>query len=103
MAATEEMLDIALRHRPLIVVQDRDWESLPSDARERVRSLQRSYVDLWAGELAHVHDGLTPDRGRAMAHAAFGLINSTPHSALLPEPEMRALLTRMALDALGVR
>ena len=57
---------------------------------------------MWAAELAHVHDGLPLDRGRAMAHAAFGLINSTPHSALLPEPEMRALLTRMALDALGV-
>ena len=27
-----------------------------------------------------------------MAHAAFGLINSTPHSAVLPEAEMRAML-----------
>ena len=27
-----------------------------------------------------------------MAHAAFGLINSTPHSSLLPPEEMRGLL-----------
>jgi AcrR family transcriptional regulator len=95
-------VDFALRHRPLIVVQDRDWESLPPQARERVRTLQREYVDVWATELRAVHAGLAADRARAMAHASFGLINSTPHSALIPEAEMRDLLTRMALDALGV-
>jgi hypothetical protein len=39
---------------------------------------------------------------RARAHACFGLINSTPHSARLPEPEMRAMLTNMAVRALGL-
>ena len=34
-ALVEWHVDFALRHRPLIVVQDRDWESLPDDARER--------------------------------------------------------------------
>src|SRR5689334_9775785 len=29
-------IDFALRHRALIVVQDRDWSSLPDDAREQV-------------------------------------------------------------------
>jgi AcrR family transcriptional regulator len=94
-------VDFALRHRPLIVVQDRDWESLPADARERVRALQREYVDLWASELRVVDPGLDLPTARAMAHAAFGLINSTPHSALLPDVQMRALLTRMALGALS--
>ena len=77
-------VDFALRHRALIVVQDRDWESLPPDAREQVRTLQREYVDVWAGELRRVHRGLRTDRARAMAHAAFGLINSTPHSGAAP-------------------
>ncbi len=95
-------VDFALRHRSLIVVQDRDWESLPPEARERVRSLQREYVEVWAGQLRRVHRGLRADRARAMAHATFGLINSTPHSALLPSPQMRELLIGMALDALGV-
>jgi len=95
-------VDFALRQRSLIVVQDRDWESLPDDARERVRTLQREYVDVWAEQLRLVHDDLPTDRARAMAHAAFGLINSTPHSALLPEPQMRGLLTEMAAQALGL-
>jgi AcrR family transcriptional regulator len=95
-------VDFALRHRSLIVVQDRDWESLPPTAREQVRALQREYVDVWAARLQEVHDGLNLDQARAMAHAAFGLINSTPHSALIADDRMRALLTDMARRALGV-
>ncbi len=95
-------VDFALRHRALIVVQDRDWESLPDDARERVRTLQREYVDLWAAQLRLIHDDLTGDRARAMSHAAFGLINSTPHSGLLPDSAMRRLLSEMAVRSLGV-
>jgi AcrR family transcriptional regulator len=94
--------DFALRHRALIVVQDRDWESLPDDAREQVRALQRAYVDLWADQLRRVHGHLDLDRARAMAHAGFGLINSTPHSGLLPDAPMHELLVTMALGALGV-
>ena len=37
-----------------------------------------------------------------MAHATFGLINSTPHSARLPEPEMAPMLEQMAVGALGL-
>src|SRR5512141_1458534 len=86
-------IDFALHHKPLIVVQDRDWASLPDEARERVRGLQRRYVDLWADRLREVHVDLPPQRARAMAHAAF---------AMLPEPEMSAMLERMALAALGL-
>ena len=95
-------VDFALHNKPLIVVQDRDWANLPDEAREKVRSLQRRYVELWADRLREVHDDLSPRRARAMAHAAFGLINSTPHSAVLPEDEMAAMLERMALAALGL-
>jgi AcrR family transcriptional regulator len=101
-ALVEWHVDFAVRHRPLIVVQDRDWEALPAEARERVRMLQRKYVDLWAAQLRLVHEGLDLPTARAMAHAAFGLINSTPHSALLPDPSMREVLRRMALGAVGV-
>lgn len=95
-------VDFALRHRALIVVQDRDWESLPTLARERVRSLQREYVDLWAGQLRLLDPDLDREHARAMAHSAFGLINSTPHSGLLPDVSMHSLLRSMALAALGV-
>ena len=101
-ALVEWHVDFALRQRALIVVQDRDWESLPDDARERVRTLQRAYVDLWARRLCEAHDDLRLDSARAMAHAAFGLINSTPHSGLLPDARMRQLLSRMAGSALGI-
>ncbi|HEU5455230.1 MAG TPA: TetR/AcrR family transcriptional regulator [Nocardioides sp.] len=105
-AAVRALVDwhvgFALRHRPLIVVQDRDWESLPEADRERVRTLQREYVELWADRLRAVHQDLEPDRARAMSHAAFGLINSTPHSGLLPDGDMSLLLRQMALQALGI-
>jgi AcrR family transcriptional regulator len=95
-------VDFALHNKALIVVQDRDWSSLPAEARERVRSLQRAYVELWVEHILRAHPGLDAARGRAMAHAAFGLINSTPHSTFLSEPEMAALLATMASSALGV-
>ena len=96
-------VDFALHNKALIVVQDRDWASLPDEARERVRELQRKYVELWVAALRAVHTDLPARRARAMAHAAFGLINSTPHSAMLAETEMRPLLEEMALAALGAR
>lgn len=99
-ALIEWHIEFALAHRALIVVQDRDWSSLADDARERVRSLQREYVDVWAAELRRVHGDLSLDRARAMAHVAFGLINSTPHSGLLPDEQMHGLLHDMALGAL---
>jgi len=94
-------VDFALRHRALIVVQDRDWSSMPAESREQVRSLQRAYVDVWAAQLRLLDPQLPLSAARAMAHAAFGLINSTPHSGLLPADEMRGVLTAMALRALG--
>jgi AcrR family transcriptional regulator len=94
-------VDFALRHRALIVVQDRDWSSLPDEAREQVRGLQRAYVDVWADRLRETHPGLALAPARARAHAAFGLINSTPHSGRLPDDEMADLLRGMALAALG--
>lgn len=105
-SALEALVDwhteFALAHRALIVVQDRDWASLPDEARERVRSLQRSYVDVWAEQLRLLAPTRTQATARASAHVAFGLLNSTPHSALLPDGEMQQLLREMALRALAV-
>ena len=95
-------VEFALHHQALIIVQDRDWSSLPDQARDRVRALQRSYVDLWADQLRLVDPDVGVADSQARAHATFGLINSTPHSGLLPEAEMRTLLALMAARALGV-
>lgn len=96
-------IEFALAHRSLIVVQDRDWSSLPEQARERVRSLQRAYVDAWAIQLRRLDRSMSPETARAAAHVVFGLINSTPHSGLLPDDEMHDLLRDMALGALSLR
>ncbi|GGD09930.1 TetR/AcrR family transcriptional regulator [Nocardioides daphniae] len=93
-------VDFALAHKALIIVQDRDWSSLPDEAREKVRGLQRDYVDLWSTTLQGLHPELTLDRARATVHATFGLINSTPRSARVPDEEMRDLLAEMAMRAL---
>lgn len=95
-------VEFALTRRATIVLQDRDWSALPDDAREEVRRLQRAYVDTWADQLRRLDEALAPATARATAHAVFGLINSTPHSARLPGPEMRALLSGMAERALGL-
>jgi len=96
-------VEFATSRRPLIVVQDRDWESLPEDAREQVRRLQRSYIALWADQLRTLRPDLDRPSAVAAAHAAFGLLNSTPRAGhALPDAALRELLASMALAALGV-
>ncbi|MFZ2504335.1 MAG: TetR/AcrR family transcriptional regulator, partial [Nocardioides sp.] len=79
-ALIEWHVGYALRERPLIVVQDRDWQSLAPEARVQVRDLQRAYVELWAGQLRTRDAGLDEATSRALAQAGFGLMNSTPRA-----------------------
>ncbi|MEU2349488.1 TetR/AcrR family transcriptional regulator [Modestobacter sp. NPDC049651] len=90
-------VDFALGNPALITVQDRDLGALAEADARRVRSLQRAYVEEWVAVLARLHPGAPTAACRARAHAVFGLINSTPHSAgRLPRPAMGKLLTAMA-------
>ncbi|MCW2757494.1 MAG: transcriptional regulator, TetR family [Nocardioidaceae bacterium] len=93
-------VSFALDHPPLIVVQDRDWSTLPPEARERVRTLQRAYVEEWVAVVRGLRPDLDPPTARAMVHATFGLINSTPHSALVGRTAMEDVLRRMARASL---
>lgn len=70
----------ALANADVIRVQDRDLERLADPEQHRVRALQRNYVELWVGVLARLDQQTSPAALRVKAHAAFGLINSTPHS-----------------------
>jgi AcrR family transcriptional regulator len=72
-------LDFALSEPDLIRIQDRDLAHLPERAKRQVRKAQRQYVELWVDQL-RVRDRLVEADARLMAHAAFGLMNSTPHS-----------------------
>jgi len=102
-------LDFALGEPDLIRVQDRDLHSLPDDARHRVRQTQRRYVEIWVGVLRRIDPGLDSTHARIAAHATFGLINSTPYSAVSPSVDAtngdttRRVLRRMALTALATR
>ncbi|MET0726152.1 MAG: TetR/AcrR family transcriptional regulator [Leifsonia sp.] len=98
-------VDFALGNADVIQVQDRDIASLGDDDRHTVRSLQRRYVELWVGVLARLHPSRTEAELRVRAHAAFGLMNSTPHSARTgarqpAEAVVRAALEQMALASL---
>lgn len=98
-------VDFALGGADVIRVQDRDLQSLSEEGRHTVRRLQREYVELWVQVLGQIHPDMPEEVLRVRAHAAFGLINSTPHSvrALHPAPaedDVRATLTAMALASL---
>ncbi|CAM3728529.1 TetR/AcrR family transcriptional regulator [Nocardioides zeicaulis] len=101
-ALVEWHIEFAIDHRALIVVQDRDWSSLPDEARERVRTLQRAYVDLWADQVRLLDPSVTTEASRTRAHVLFGLLNSTPHSGRLPDPQLHEVLREMAHGALGL-
>jgi AcrR family transcriptional regulator len=90
-------VEFALDNPALITVQDRDLGVLSEPDARRVRQLQRRYVEEWVAVLARLHPEAPTAACRARAHALFGLINSTPHSAgRLARPAMARLLTAMA-------
>ncbi|MEV2268228.1 SACE_7040 family transcriptional regulator [Nonomuraea africana] len=104
--ALEALLDtqitFALEQPALITVHDRELGNVPEPHRRQIRRLQRLYVEEWVTVLAELHPGCPPPRLRAATHAAFGLLNSTPHSAgELPPEAMRELLRAMARAALS--
>ena len=71
----------ALARPDLIRVQDRDLANLPATEARRVRRLQRAYVELWLNLIMEVSPSMSLEDARTRAHAIFGLLNSTPHSA----------------------
>jgi AcrR family transcriptional regulator len=86
-------LDFTLGEPDLIRIQDRDLAYLPAAAERRVRRAQRQYVEVWVGVLRELEPGLAETDARLMAHAVFGLLNSTPHS-LKPADGNAARATR---------
>lgn len=100
-------VDFALSNPDVIRVQDRDFSNLSDEDQAEVRTLQRNYVELWVEVLQSLHAGTDTAELRMRAHAAFGLINSTPHSVRshgrrVAVKSARPLLESMALAALMV-
>jgi AcrR family transcriptional regulator len=98
-------LDFALGEPDLIRIQDRDLAHLPAAAERQVRRAQRQYVEVWVGVLRELEPALAEADARLMAHAVFGLLNSTPHS-LKPADgtaaRSRAVMRAMTVAALAI-
>lgn len=85
-AALDALVDFhvsfAVESPEVIVLHLHELDRLPAEPRRRVRKLQRSYVEEWVRLLCQLRSGLKPEEARVLAHAAFGLMNSTPWLAL---------------------
>src|SRR5271163_4087063 len=101
-------LDFALGEPDLIRIQDRDLAHLPAVAQRQVRRAQRQYVEVWVGVMRELEPGLAEADARLMAHAVFGLLNSTPHSLKPADARAagaarsRAVMRAMTIAALTV-
>ncbi|MET3142177.1 UNVERIFIED_ORG: AcrR family transcriptional regulator [Arthrobacter sp. UYEF2] len=100
-------VEFALGKPDVIRVQDRDFSNLSQKDQSEVRTLQRNYVEIWVEVLSLLHPGTDAIELRMRAHAAFGLINSTPHSIRnhgrkIAHKTARPLLESMAMAALTV-
>jgi len=104
--ALRELVDwhvhFALTEPELILIDDRDRSHLPPSALERMRTTQRRYVALWVGAVGRAVPSGDATVDLMRTHAVLGLINSTPRaSRTVPPQTRRAVVTQMALAALG--
>ena len=94
-------VEFALSNPDLIRVHERDFNNLDEADARKVRRIQRRYVELWVEEIQKVRINETADNARTMAHAVFGLLNSTPrlHTGQKHE-DVASLMHDLALRAL---
>jgi AcrR family transcriptional regulator len=68
----------ALANPAVIALHLHELDRLPEEPRRQIRRLQRLYVEVWVQILTAVRAELDAAEARVLAHAAFGLMNSTP-------------------------
>jgi AcrR family transcriptional regulator len=71
-------VDFALNNPAVIAMHMHELDRLPEEPRREIRRLQRLYVEEWVSALTALRSELSPADARVLAHAAFGLMNSTP-------------------------
>jgi len=98
-ALVEAHVAFSLRRAEIIRIQDHDLDKLAEGDRHTVRAAQRAYVEIWVDLLADLHPDEPAAARRTRAHAAFGLMNSTPYSAGRGQ-HTRRVIERMTLAAL---
>jgi AcrR family transcriptional regulator len=99
-AALSDLIDFhvefALENPAVIALHLHELDRLPEEPRRQIRRLQRLYVEEWVGVLATLRPGLDAGEARVLAHAAFGLMNSTPFLGGEVDRRRRAALLRDA-------
>ncbi|PZM94818.1 MAG: TetR family transcriptional regulator [Actinobacteria bacterium] len=99
-AALESLVDFhvefALANPAVIALHLHELDRLPEEPRRQIRRLQRLYVEEWVNVLTRLRPELSAAEARVLAHAAFGLMNSTPFLGGEVERERRAELLRAA-------
>jgi AcrR family transcriptional regulator len=99
-AALAELIDFhvefALENPAVIALHLHELDRLPEEPRRQIRRLQRLYVEEWVSVLVGLRPGLEPGEARVLAHAAFGMMNSTPFLGGEVDRGRRAALLRDA-------
>ncbi|HWH00461.1 MAG TPA: TetR/AcrR family transcriptional regulator [Pilimelia sp.] len=99
-AALESLVDFhvefALANPAVIALHLHELDRLPEEPRRQIRRLQRLYVEEWVQVLTRLRPELVAEEARVLAHAAFGLMNSTPFLGGAVDRQRRATLLRAA-------
>jgi AcrR family transcriptional regulator len=99
-AALESLVEFhvafALANPAVIALHLHELDRLPEEPRRQIRRLQRLYVEVWVETLTGLRAELAAPEARVLAHAAFGLMNSTPFLGGEVDRERRAELLRAA-------
>jgi AcrR family transcriptional regulator len=91
----------AIDNPAVITLQLHELARLPEDSRRTIRRLQRLYVEEWVTAITRARPAMAAAEARIAAHAAFGLMNSTPFlDSELDRDRVSELLRRMTLVAL---
>jgi AcrR family transcriptional regulator len=102
-AALESLIDFhvefALENPAVIALHLHELDRLPEEPRRQIRRLQRLYVEVWVTVLTDLRPELSAGEARVLAHAAFGLMNSTPFLGGEIDRRRRAELLRAATAA----
>lgn len=93
-ALIERHIEFAISYPDLIKVHERDFGNLEEEDARQVRRLQRRYVELWVDQIQLVRRNETVETARTMAHAVFGLLNSTPRLRTSQQRSEVAMLMR---------
>jgi AcrR family transcriptional regulator len=89
-------VEFALANPAVIAMHMHELDRLPEEPKRAIRRLQRLYVEVWVQVLTTLRSDLVDEEARVLAHAAFGLMNSTPFLSAEVDRDRGAILLRAA-------